>query len=65
MWPVPKSKPKFNKPITHHYLKPWQDPESLFCSPKLKEIIGKEPLKDEECRDASWRKRNAHNDINK
>lgn len=26
-----------------HPLKPWQDPESLFCSPKLKQIIGKEP----------------------
>jgi hypothetical protein len=34
----------------HVPLKPWKDPESLFCSPKLKEIIGKEPLRGEECR---------------
>lgn len=33
------------------YLKPWKDPESLFCSPNLKEIINKEPLSGEECKD--------------
>lgn len=32
-------------------LKPWKDPESLFCSPKLGEIIGKEPASGEECGD--------------
>lgn len=33
-----------------HYAKPWKDPESLFCSPKLKEIINKEPLSGKECK---------------
>lgn len=45
-------KEKRLKPIKHrHHLKPWKDPESLFCSPKLKEITGKEPLKGSECKD--------------
>lgn len=39
---VSKSKScKFTK-IKKHPLKPWQDPESLFCSPKLSEITKKE-----------------------
>ena len=33
------------------WAKPWKDPQSLFCSPRLKEIIGKEPLKGKECKD--------------
>jgi hypothetical protein len=34
------------------YSMPWHDPESLFCDTKfLKKIIGKEPLKGDECRD--------------
>ena len=41
---------KFIKKTSHHPLKPWDDPESLFCSPNLKEIIGKEPLKGDECK---------------
>ena len=32
-----------------HPLKPWNDPESLYCSPKLKDIINKEPLSGNEC----------------
>jgi hypothetical protein len=32
-------------------LKPWRDPESLFCSKNLKNIIGKEPLSGNECGD--------------
>ena len=35
-------------PKRTYYLKPWKDPESLFCSPKLKEITGKEPRTKEE-----------------
>jgi hypothetical protein len=38
------------KKIHRHPLKPWDDPESLFCSPKLKEIIGKEPKKGNGCK---------------
>lgn len=41
------------KPKPRIYLKPWKDPESLFCSPKLKEIINKELLSGEECKDTS------------
>jgi hypothetical protein len=34
------------------YLKPWQDPESLFCDTEfLKKIIGKEPAKGKECKE--------------
>jgi hypothetical protein len=37
---------------TPERLKPWKDPESLFCDTKfLKRIIGKEPLKGDECKD--------------
>lgn len=33
-------------------LKPWEDPESLFCNTKfLKKILGKEPAKGTECKD--------------
>lgn len=33
-------------------LKPWKDPESLFCDTKfLKEFLGKEPRKGKECKD--------------
>ena len=35
-------------PKRTHPLKPWDDPESLFCSPKLKDITGKEPRTKEE-----------------
>lgn len=35
-----------------HYLKPWKDPESLFCDTKfLESLLGKEPARDLECRD--------------
>lgn len=35
-----------------HPLKPWKDPESLFCDTEfLRKIIGKEPAKGDECRD--------------
>jgi hypothetical protein len=33
------------------YLKPWKDPQSLFCSEKLGEILKKELLTGDECRD--------------
>ncbi|MDD5454166.1 MAG: hypothetical protein PHW62_01520 [Candidatus Ratteibacteria bacterium] len=33
------------------YLQPWKDPESLFCSEKLKDIIEKEPSPITECHD--------------
>lgn len=33
-------------------LKPWKDPESLFCDTKfLREFLGKEPRKGKECKD--------------
>lgn len=32
-------------------LKPGVDPDSLFCSKKLQEIIGKEPAKVDDCKD--------------
>ena len=31
------------------HLKPWEDPNSLFCSPKLGEIVGKKIATGEEC----------------
>lgn len=35
-----------------HPLKPWEDPESLFCDTQfLEKIIGKEPLKGNQCKD--------------
>lgn len=35
-----------NKPKYRVYLKPWQDPESLFCDTEfLSNFLGKEPLK--------------------
>lgn len=42
---------KYGKKLRAHPLKPWKDPESLFCSPNLKNIINKEPLRGKECRD--------------
>lgn len=34
------------KKVTQTHLKPWKDPNSLYCSEKLGEIIGKElPIK--------------------
>jgi hypothetical protein len=39
-----------NMHIHRHPLKPWKDPNSLFCSPRLNEIIGKEPRKGKECK---------------
>lgn len=41
---IPRSpRPKNIAPKHTHPLKPWKDPQSLFCSPRLKEIIKKEP----------------------
>lgn len=38
--------------IRHGHIKPWEDPESLFCDTEfLRKITGKEPLKGDECRD--------------
>ncbi len=35
-----------------HPLKPWKDPDSLFCDTKfLRKILRKEPTKGDECRD--------------
>lgn len=35
-----------------HHLKPWKDPDSLFCDTKfLEKLLGKEPAKSLECRD--------------
>ncbi len=40
-----------------HPLKPWKDPESLFCDTKfLRKIIGKEPTKGDGCRDTDENK---------
>lgn len=39
------------KPVHRYPLKPWKDPQSLFCSPNLKNIINKEPLHGDECKD--------------
>jgi len=44
--PVPKRRLK-----RRHPLKPWKDPDSLFCSPNLGKIIGKDIATGEECRD--------------
>jgi hypothetical protein len=39
------------KPKIRHFLKPWQDPESLFCDTKfLQQFLGKEPAKGNECK---------------
>jgi hypothetical protein len=35
---------KYGKKLRTYHLKPWRDPDSLFCSPNLKDIINKEPL---------------------
>jgi len=52
IWIVEKMK-KYVKQERHRYpLKPWKDPQSLFCSPNLKYIINKEPLSGDECRDS-------------
>ncbi len=45
--------PKRRKPPGKVYLKPWKDPESLFCSPKLTEIVGKKLSTGDECRDGA------------
>lgn len=38
--------------MRRHPLKPWQDPESLFCDTKfLEEYLGKAPTKGTECKD--------------
>jgi len=50
-----KTHERKQKPKPRIYLKPWQDPQSLFCSPNLKEIIEKEPLSGDECREANVR----------
>jgi len=48
-----KNVPHKPKPKPRTYLKPWQDPESLFCDRKfLSELIGKEIADGDECRDA-------------
>lgn len=43
-----REKPPVKKP-PRVYLKPWKDPQSLFCSPKLGEIVGKEIPRGVEC----------------
>lgn len=41
-----------NLPVRRAYLKPWKDPESLFCDTEfLTQLLGKEPRKGDECRD--------------
>jgi hypothetical protein len=53
-YPPPASPPPLPNytPKPRTYLKPWQDPESLFCDTKfLKQLLGKEPAKGEECKD--------------
>lgn len=53
VWIIEKRE-KYVKKQRHTYsLKPWKDPQSLFCSPNLKNIIDKEPLQGDECRDSS------------
>ena len=40
------------KTIKFHHIKPWKDPESLFCDTKfLKKLLGKEPRAGNECKD--------------
>ncbi len=40
-----------------HPLKPWKDPESLFCDTEfLRKITGKEPTKGDECKDSDENK---------
>jgi hypothetical protein len=51
-WVVEKIEKYVRKRRTYP-LKPWRDPESLFCSPNLKYIINKEPLQGDECRESS------------
>jgi hypothetical protein len=48
-WVVEKEE-KCVRKLGTYPLKPWKDPESLFCSPNLKNIINKEPLKLDEFR---------------
>lgn len=47
---------KYGKKLRTYPLKPWRDPESLFCSPNLKNIINKEPLHGDECRKTKMQK---------
>lgn len=48
-FPIKDKKLKF---INRVPLKPWKDPESLFCDTKfLREFLGKEPRKGKECKD--------------
>lgn len=44
-------KKRHMKPPGKVYLKPWKDPNSLFCSPKLEEIVRKKLRTGEECKD--------------
>ena len=47
----PKIKDINERPKIRHFLKPWQDPESLFCDTKfLRQFLGKEPAKGNECK---------------
>ena len=40
------------RPKLRQFLKPWHDPESLFCDTKfLRQFLGKEPAKESECKD--------------
>jgi hypothetical protein len=49
VWIIEKREKYVRKRRTYP-LKPWKDPQSLFCSPNLKNIINKEPLHGDECR---------------
>ncbi len=43
--------PRIKEQKHRHPLKPWKDPESLFCDSEfLKKLIGKEPTKGKECK---------------
>jgi hypothetical protein len=49
--PSKKERPKIEIKGKHP-LKPWKDPESLFCDTEfLRKIVGKEPAKGDECKD--------------
>lgn len=46
-----KPAPRIKKQRHRHPLKPWKDPESLFCDTEfLENFIGKEPTKGKECK---------------
>ena len=50
--PKIKNEEDIKKPKLRQFLKPWRDPESLFCDTKfLRQYLGKEPTKGSECKD--------------